>query len=72
MADSLSHEYGHHYTFYHMFPGFTREQQYLDSEYFRLRGLIRKPWRYSPKTTISTTKTTTVSCLKSQRRTTSC
>ena len=33
---------------------------------------IRKPWRYSPKTTISTTKTTTVSCLKSQRRTTSC
>ena len=39
MADSLSHEYGHHYTFYHMFPGFTREQQYLDSEYFRLRGL---------------------------------
>ena len=34
-----SHEYGHHYTFYHMFPGFTREQQYLDSEYFRLRGL---------------------------------
>lgn len=39
MADSLSHEYGHHYTFYYMFPDFTREEQYMQSEYARLRGL---------------------------------
>ncbi len=39
MADSLSHEYGHHYTFYHMFPGSDAGENMLDSEYARLRGL---------------------------------
>ena len=35
MAVSLSHEYGHHYTFYHMFDRDTE----VESEYVKVRGL---------------------------------
>lgn len=37
MADSLSHEYGHHYTRYHMLPGYG--EALYDTEYAKLRGL---------------------------------
>lgn len=37
MARSLSHEYGHHFTFYHMFGGDGSDMP--QSEYARLRGL---------------------------------
>ncbi|MBQ4561175.1 MAG: hypothetical protein IJA55_02445 [Clostridia bacterium] len=37
MADSLSHEYGHHYTRYHMFG--KLDETLFDTEYARLRGL---------------------------------
>ena len=39
MASSLSHEYGHHYTFYHMFPEYDDESKLLESDYAALRGL---------------------------------
>ena len=39
MASSLSHEYGHHYTFYHMFEQQNGSPVYEGSEYARLRGL---------------------------------
>ena len=39
MADSLSHEYGHHYTFYHMFGGNAGWNSCLNSKYAGLRGL---------------------------------
>ncbi len=37
MADSLSHEYGHHYTRYHMLDCYGEEV--YDTEYAKLRGL---------------------------------
>lgn len=39
MASNLSHEYGHHFTFYHMFGNTVDERALLESEYARLRGL---------------------------------
>ena len=39
MASSLSHEYGHHYTFYHMFAEDVSDEDFLESDYARLRGL---------------------------------
>lgn len=39
MASSLSHEYGHHYTFYHMFGDAFSDEKLLNSEYTRLRNL---------------------------------
>lgn len=39
MASSLSHEYGHHFTFYHMFSSWDNEEQLLQSEYAKLRNL---------------------------------
>ena len=37
MADSLSHEYGHHYTRYHMLKSY--DHTLYDTEYAKLRGL---------------------------------
>ena len=39
MASSLSHEYGHHFTFYHMFGNTFSDEKLLHSEYTRLRNL---------------------------------
>ena len=37
MAGSLSHEYGHHFTFYHMFKD-MEDDELMDSEYVELRA----------------------------------
>lgn len=37
VARTLSHEYGHHYTFHHFFTGDNKSRE--DSEYYKIRGL---------------------------------
>ncbi len=39
MADSLSHEYGHHYTFYYMLKNERGAKTYLGTEYEKLRQI---------------------------------
>ena len=38
-ALDLSHEYGHHFTFFHFDEAFASDEQYTDSEYYQVRGL---------------------------------
>ena len=42
MASSLSHEYGHHYTFTYMFSDTHRSRDFYRTDYARLRGLTDK------------------------------
>ncbi|WP_040197243.1 hypothetical protein [Candidatus Soleaferrea massiliensis] len=39
MASNLSHEYGHHFTFYHMFPAAFTDEEFQATKYAKLRGL---------------------------------
>ena len=48
MASSLSHEYGHHFTFYHMLQDSHRFTVYLESQYAQLRNLDATKLRLAP------------------------
>jgi hypothetical protein len=44
IAPTLSHEYGHHFTFYHLFKGESLlPEKWLDSDYARVRNLSDYP-----------------------------